>query len=174
MGLGAGLLMGADVSAAALDAEVGLRLARHVALSARSTATFDGTRVATPHGGSVNVAPSVFGVGPTFALASADAFIIPRAGGGVGVVWLRSSPTSSSLDLTTGTGIPMGTSSVTSPMTYVNASASMRIAKALRVTFEGLVGTTAHRLVVRAEGEHVAYWGQPFGTFAMRAELMFK
>lgn len=173
MGAGAGILMGADVSAVGLDAEVGLRLTRHVALSARSTTSFAGTKVAAPHGSSVDVAPSVFGVGPTFALTAADAFIIPRAGGGVGVVWLRSSPTSSSPGLATGNAIPMGTSSVTSPMTYLNASASIRIAKALRVTFEGLVGTTAHRLVVRAEGEHVAYWGQPFGAFGTRAELMF-
>jgi hypothetical protein len=173
MGVGPGVLMGADVNAVGLDGELAVRLARYVGLSTRATVTFDGAKVATTHG-AVNVAPSVFGLGPTFAMTPTDSFIIPRAGGGVGLVWLRSSAALATLDLTRGSAVPVGTTSVTSPMAYVNASASMRIAKAFRLTFEALVGSTAHRLVVRAQGEHVAYWGQPFGTFAMRGELMFR
>jgi len=29
-------------------------------------------------------------------------------------------------------------------------------------------------MVVRDQGAHIAYWGQPFGTLAMRGEVMFR
>ena len=166
--MGISALMGADATAAALDTEMQLRLARYLGLSARAALTFDGVPVTTSRA-VVRVAPSVFGIGPVVPLARTDAFIIPRLGAGAGVVWLRSSAAEN------GSGNTFGPSdSIVSPMGFLSAAMSMRVGGALRLTLEGLLGTSAHRMVVRAQGEDVAYWGQPFGSVALRGELMFR
>lgn len=139
--------MGADATAAALDTELQLRIARRVALSARAALTFDGATVASGRN-AVRVAPSVFGIGPVVPLAATDSFFIPRFGAGVGVVWLRSKE--AAIDTVSST---FG---------------------ALRLTLDGLLGTSAHRLVVRSQGADLAYRGQPFGSVALRAEVMFQ
>jgi hypothetical protein len=168
---GVAALMGADVTAPALDTEFEVRVTRYLAISTRAALTFDGATVSSARS-SVRVAPSIFGVGPIVPLASADSFLIPRLGGGVGAVWLRSSPVIDTLRFASDRVV--GPDAVTDPMAYLNASISMRVGGAFRLAFEGLLGASAHRLVVRAEGEHMAYWGQPFGSLAMRGELMFK
>lgn len=171
---GAAALMGADVTAPALDTEFEVRVTKGLAISTRAALTFDGAMVSSARN-RVRVAPSIFGIGPIVPLAASDAFLIPRLGGGVGIVWLRSSPVVTDLvDLFNQTATTSAPDSVTSPMAYVNGTFSMRVGGPVRLAFEGLLGTSAHRLVVRAEGEHMAYWGQPFGSIAMRAEVMFR
>jgi hypothetical protein len=59
-------------------------------------------------------------------------------------------------------------------MAFLSGAMSMRVGGPLRLTLEGLIGTSAHRMVVRSQGEDIAYWGQPFGTVALRGELMFR
>jgi hypothetical protein len=169
MGTGISALMGADATAAALDTELQLRIARGVALSARAALTFDGATVASGRN-AVRVAPSVFGIGPVGPLAATDSFFIPRIGAGVGVVWLRSKE--AALDSVSSTFGP--SDSIVSPMAYITGAMSMRVGGALRLTLEGLLGTSAHRMVVRSQGQDVAYWGQPFGSVALRAEVMFQ
>jgi hypothetical protein len=169
MGMGISALMGADATAAALDTEIELRLARYLGLSARTALTFDGVPVATSRS-VVRVAPSIFGIGPVVPLTATDAFIIPRVGAGVGVVWLRSSAA-----LAGNSSSAFGASdSIVSPMGFLSGAMSMRVGGPLRLTLEGLLGTSVHRMVVRAQGEDVAYWGQPFGTVALRGEMMFR
>jgi hypothetical protein len=180
MGTGISALMGADATAAALDTEIELRLARYVGLSARAALTFDGVPVATSRT-VVRVAPSIFGIGPVVPLAATDSFIIPRIGVGAGVVWLRSSAgagrdTGTPVTAASATsGTSFGPSdSIVSPMAFLSGAMSMRVGGPLRLTLEGLIGTSAHRMVVRSQGEDIAYWGQPFGTVALRGELMFR
>ena len=171
MGTGISALMGADATAAALDTELQLRIARSVGLSARAALTFDGARVTTPRS-ALRVAPSVFGIGPVVPLAATDSFFIPRIGAGAGVVWLRSSAATAS---SFSTGTSFGPSdSIVSPMAFLSGAISMRVGGELRLTLEGLLGTTAHRMVVRSQGQDLAYWGQPFGTVALRGEVMFR
>jgi hypothetical protein len=169
IGTGISALMGADASAPALDSEAQLRVARYLGLSARSALTFDGATVTTSRS-VVHVAPSTFGVGPVIPLASSDSFLVPRIGGGGGVVWLRSSAAL----IGSGASAFGPSDIIVSPMAYADAAVSMRIGGPLRLTLEGLVATTAHRMVVRAASEEVAYWGQPFGSVALRAEVMFR
>ena len=169
MGTGISALMGADATAAALDTELQLRIARRVALSARAALTFDGATVASGRN-AVRVAPSVFGIGPVVPLAATDSFFIPRIGAGVGVVWLRSKE--AAIDTVSSTFGP--SDSIVSPMAFITGAMSMRVGGALRLTLDGLLGTSAHRLVVRSQGADVAYWGQPFGSVALRAEVMFQ
>lgn len=169
IGTGISALMGADATAAAFDTELELRLARYVALSARSALTFDGTSIATSRT-IVRVAPSVFGIGPVVPLAATDSFLVPRLGAGTGVVWLRSAAAPNGTSSST-FGAP---DSIVSPMGFLSGAVSMRVGGPLRLTLEGLVGATTHRMVVRTSGEDVAYWGQPFGSVALRAELAFR
>jgi hypothetical protein len=169
MGTGISALMGADATAAALDTELQLRIARGVALSARAALTFDGATVTSARS-AVRVAPSIFGIGPVLPLAATDSFFIPRIGAGAGVVWLRSKE--AAVDTVSSTFGP--SDSIVSPMGFITGAMSMRVGGALRLTLEGLLGTSAHRMVVRSQGEDVAYWGQPFGTVALRAEVMFQ
>lgn len=169
MGTGISALMGADATAAALDTELQLRIARRVALSARAALTFDGAMLASGRN-AVRVAPSVFGIGPVVPLAATDSFLIPRIGAGVGVVWLRSKE--AAIDTVSSTFGP--SDSIVSPMAFITGAMSMRVGGALRLTLDGLLGTSAHRLVVRSQGADVAYWGQPFGSVALRAEVMFQ
>jgi hypothetical protein len=171
---GVSALMGADVTAPALDSEIELRIVRTLALSARAALTFNGATVSTSRN-AIRVAPSIFGIGPVVPLSATDSFLIPRLGGGVGVAWLRSSalvPAFTSFD-SSGTS-PTATDSIVSPIAYLTAAVSMRVGGPFRLAFEGLLGTSAHRMVVRSEGEHIAYWGQPFGSLAMRGELLFR
>jgi hypothetical protein len=169
MGTGISALRGADATAAALDTELQLRIARRVAVSARAALTFDGATIRSSRA-AVRVAPSIVGVGPVFPLAATDSFFIPRIGAGAGVVWLRSKE--AAVDTVSSTFGP--SDSIVSPMAFITGAMSMRVGGALRLTLEGLLGTSAHRMVVRSRGEDVAYWGQPFGTLALRAEVMFQ
>jgi hypothetical protein len=132
--------------------------------------TFDGTTI-TPARTAVRIAPSVFGMGPVFALAATDSLFIPRLGAGAGVVWLRSAVAP---ETAFGSATFGPSDSIVSPMAFLSAAMSMRVGGALRLTLEGLLGASAHRMVVRSQGEDIAYWGQPFGTVALRAEVMFR
>ena len=172
---GASAVMGADVTAAAFDMELDIRLARYVALATRAAIVPGGATVSSGRS-TVEVAPNVFGIGPIFALASQDSFAIPRLGGGVGLVWLRTSPVTAQPSFSGDDQSSFGTrsDSIVSPLAYANAAVSLRVSGPFRLAFDAMLGTTAHRMVVRTEGQHLAYWGQPFGALAFRAELLFR
>lgn len=176
-GGGLSALMGADASAPALDLAMDIRVHRRFAIATRGTIALSST-VVTNRNTAVEISPGLFGVGGMVPFAASDSFFIPRLGGGVGVVWLNAQ------NVFTGaasTGTSFGGVSTTpthdnilSPAAYLNAAISMRIMGPVRVVVDGLLGTTAHRMVVRADGDHLAYWGQPFGALALRGEVMLK
>lgn len=172
LGSGVSALLGADLGSPALDLEMELRVYRRLALGVRSAIPLAGSRIANASS-VVKVSPGLFGVGPVLPLAASDAFFVPRVGGGVGVVWLNAQNVFSSSPAGITSTAPTQ-DDIASPAAYLHAAISMRVVGPLRLAVEGLLGTTAYRMVVRAEGEHVAYWGQPFGTVAMRGELMFR
>jgi hypothetical protein len=173
---GMSALMGADATAPALDLEMELRVYRHLALAAHGAIPLSSTHVTTS-ASSIKISPGFFGVGPIVPLASSDSVFIPRVGGGVGVVWLNAQTVFTNA---VGPGTFQGISTtptqddIVSPAAYLNAAMSMRVAGPIRLVLDGLLGTTAHRMVVRADGQHLAYWGQPFGALALRGEAMFR
>ena len=167
VGGGMAAVMGADAESAALDIEMELRVYRHLAIAARvdvPLTPLSGTLAARPDR-AVSVLPGLAGIGPVLPLAPAQSRFIPRIGGGLGIAWLSSHPLY--------TAIPVD-DDIASPMAYANAAMALRLAGPVRLVLEGLFGSTAHRMVVRADGQHMAYWGHPFGTIAFRTELTFR
>lgn len=181
---GIGALMGADATVPGLAMELDFRVAPSLALAVRADLPLQSTGIATSHA-TFKIAPAVFGAGVLVPLLPPESFIVPRLGAGAGVVWLRSE----SIDEPAPLVIPRGSTSpsfsssssgasgrddIFSPLIYANAALSMRVAGPVRLVVDGLLGTTAYRMVVRDAGTHVAYWGVPFGTLAMRAEVVLR
>jgi hypothetical protein len=177
IGAGTSVVVGADATSPALAVAASVRVFRSMAVAARAEVPFLPTSVAIPRG-TVRIFPTVVSVGPLFSLASADSLLVPRFGGGVGAVWLSSNASVSTTSTVAGGGSTSestsGTDVIVSPMFYANAALSLRVVGPFRVVLDGLLGTTAHRMVVRDQGVHVAYWGQPFVALAARAELAFQ
>ena len=180
MGAGVSYIAGADAHAAAIDVEFEVRIVKSLSIATRAQVPLAATEVQNGRT-IVKVSPGVISIGPSLALAAPESFFVPRLGTGIGFVWLR----------TDATGAVVGTSELTatgqarsnalttrddivSPMAYVGASASLHIAGPVRFVFEGQVGSTAHRMVVRDQGTNIAYFGQPFGTVAGRGEIIFR
>jgi hypothetical protein len=167
---GLSAVIGADVTSAAVDVEMDIRLLHRLALAARGAIPISRTRT-TAQDATIEMSSGLFGVGPLVALAPASSRFIPRIGGGVGVAWLNAKNVFPEGAATVRTTIGQ-TDDIMSPMTYLNAALSIRVGGPVRLVLDGLLGTTAHRMVVRAGGGELAYWGQPFGTLAMRVELV--
>lgn len=173
--VGLSSLMGVDASAAAVSAKAELGVLRHITATARIEYPLEKSEVGI--GRSLFVAPAFAGVGVGVPISSPDAFIIPRFGGGLGVAWVNAQRLPSQGLDPTGSFIvstPEATDSTISLAAFADAGLSMRIYRPLRMTVDGVFGSTTSRLVVRDRGTHVAYWGTPFGALALRLELMFK
>ena len=69
---------------------------------------------------------------------------------------------------------PEASDSTSSFAIHGDVGLSMRLYRALRMTVDGVFGSTTSRLVVRDRGTHAAYWGTPFGALALRLEVMFR
>lgn len=174
--LGMSAVMGADVTSPALDMEMELRVYRRLAIAMRGAVPVSTTQISTANS-AVSVSPGIFGVGPVLPLASSDSLFVPRVGGGVGVAWLNAQTVFTNAQPINGFASRSNApthDNIVSPAAYLSAAISMRVVGPLRLVVDGLLGTTAHRMVVRADGEHIAYWGQPFGSIAMRGEIMFR
>lgn len=175
VGTGIGAAMSADSTVPVLDLEFEIRVARYLAIATRGDIPLQSTTISTSRS-TIKIAPVVFGLGLVVPFASPDSFVVPRLGAGTGFVWLRSEAFASSFNtLSSGfSGTMSNRDDIFSPLLYGNAAASLRVSTAFRLVFDGLLGATAHRMVVRDGGTNVAYWGQPFGTIAMRGELVFR
>ena len=172
---GVSALMGVDASAAAFSAKAELGVLRHITAAARLDYPIESPDLG--RGSPLHVAPAFAGAGIGIPLAGPDAFIIPRLGGGVGLAWINATrPASQSFDPTGSFVIttPEASDSTTSFAVHGEVGLSMRLYRALRMTVDGVFGSTTSRLVVRDRGTHAAYWGTPFGALALRLEVMFK
>jgi hypothetical protein len=168
---GVSALMGVDAQVAALSAQVEVGVFRNVALAARLEYPSD-SRTLTPGNSLIRVSPAFVGLGASVPLTTPSSFFVPRFGGGLGLAWLHAK------ELVLPSGGPatkiVGEDGASSLAAYANAGVSMRLIGLLRLTADGLFGATASRLVVRDQGTHAAYWGQPFGAVALRLEVMFQ
>ena len=168
---GVSALAGVDATVAAAAAQISVGLTRRLAATAR----LDYPLTADDHdqpAALLRVRPAFAGVGAELPLAEPSAFLIPRLGAGVGVVWVDAdlSPAADASPLAQFTA----RSAEASAAAYASAGLSMRIVGPLRGLVDGTLGTSASRIVVRDRGEHAAYWGQPFGTIGGRVELVFR
>lgn len=173
-GAGLSTLLGVDASAIALSGQAEVRVLRHLTATARIEYPVESSAVGG--GSTISVAPAFAGAGVGVPLARPDAFIIPRLGGGLGVAWIRATRAESFVLADDGfvATQPEVSDSTASLAGYATAGLSMRIYRPLRLTADGVFGSTTSRLVARDRGAHVAYWGAPFGALSLRAELMFR
>lgn len=177
-GFGLSTLMGVDASVAALSAEAEIGVTRWLAIAPRLELPVEERDIAGSP--SVKVRPGFTGVAAVIPLTHPGAFVIPRFGAGLGGAWLhaQSAPTSftrfeqdgSVNTFPTSTG---GADTTWSLAAYGTAALSMRIAGPVRMTVDGVFGTTMHRLVVKTTNIDRAYWGAPFGALALRLEALF-
>jgi len=178
--LGAGLssVMGVDASAAAFSAEAEIGISRWLAIAPRLDYPIEWHEV---DGQGLRVKPGFTGVAAVIPILPPSSFVIPRFGAGLGAAWVQAEATSTSRSQV----LPDGTfqqSTVVAPASdyqmvpagYLTAAVSLRIAGPVRATFDGVLGTTVERLVVRVDSFDRAYWGTPFGALAMRVEVMIK
>ena len=178
-GAGVSGVLGADAKDPALDFALEFRVQRYFAIAARVDVPLQSTNISTSHA-DFKIAPAVFASGLSFPLAGVDSVVVPRVGSGLGVVWLRSEATTNNIDPNTlnvpATFTPSASTNradIFSPLVYLNAALSVRIAGPFHIAVEGMLGTTTYRMVVRDQGVPVAYFGQPLATLAMRGELAF-
>jgi hypothetical protein len=173
-------LAGADATAptAGVIAEVGV--SRRIAIGARAELPVSTESRLASTGSTARIAPSLLAFSLMVPLTTTDSFIVPRIGGGLGVAWLRTEPGSDSFApsrVSPGSSFPITSRSrddVFSAAMYMDAAVAMRIVGPLHLTADGIFGTTAQRMVVRVEGEDVAYWGVPFGAVSLRLEAIVK
>jgi hypothetical protein len=167
---GVSSLLGVDASVAAFSGQIEVGILRNVAAAARLEFPMESSTIS--NAANIQVAPAFAGVCPNFPLSAPTSFIIPRLGGGVGIAWVNAlRPAGSNNE---GRPTSEGKDTTASPAFFANAGLSMRIVGPLRMAVEGAFGTTTSRMVVRNEGNAIAYWGQPFGALSLRMELMFQ
>jgi len=171
-------LLGVDASVSALSAQIGVGILRNVAATARVELALEEHAFDRNGARDYRVAPSFVGAGVEVPLAAPTAFMIPRFGAGLGVAWISATeiglaqtfePSGAQISTTN-----RDSDSAASPAGYASAGLSMRLFGPMRFVVDGILGTTLHRLVARDEGDHVAYWGQPFGALALRLEVMIR
>lgn len=168
---GLSALMGVDARVAAFSGQAELGIFRNLTATARLEYPLDSSEPG--FGNTLAVAPAFAGGGIGIPLASTDARFIPRLGAGVGVAWIRAIRPARRPAFD-GLGPSAETSdSAASFAAHASVGLSMRVYKALRLTADGIFGSTTSRLVARDRGMHVAYWGTPFGALALRLEVMF-
>jgi hypothetical protein len=167
-------LMGVDATVGAFSADVELGILRNVNLALRAELPIDSHRVAGSFATS-QLYPGTVGLGLVVPLTAPRSFIIPRLGGGFGVVWVHATGTNEftvqSPGSSTTTTEPTSGNGITAAG-YVTAALSMRVYGPLRISSDGLLGATAARLVVRGGGETLAYWGRPYGALGIHAEIV--
>ncbi len=180
MGVGMSSLFGADASVGTFGAQAEVGILRWLAVAARLEYPIESHDL--NHSGQMfEVAPGLAAAGVNVPIMNASSFVIPRFGGGFGVTWIRAktSDINSFVSNADGTFTEFtlqkgGEDTTASPAGYLSAGVSMRIYGPLRLTADGLFGTSMSRMVVRSASTHVAYWGQPFGALSLRFEVLIK
>jgi hypothetical protein len=185
IGAGFSSLLGVDASVAAFSGQAEVGILRHLTAAARIEYPVESSEADGPFGGQIKIAPAFAGAGIGIPLTGPDSLVVPRLGAGAGVAWLtaKKGPTER-FDSPAGSSVsnfvtdPAGEDSTASFAVYASAAVSMRLYKPLRLTADGVFGSTTSRLVVRNlvdnERINVAYWGAPFGAVALRLELQFR
>ena len=178
-GVGLSTLMGVDASVAAFSAEAEIGITRWLAIAPRLELPVEDRDLnGTPN---VKVRPGFTGIAAVIPVMHPGAFVIPRFGAGLGGAWVNAEaqPTTFTRfeqdgSFNTFPTSTAGTDSTWSFAAYGTAALSMRLFGPIRMTVDGVFGSTLSRLVVRTQGTDRAYWGAPFGVLALRVEALIK
>jgi len=179
-GVGMGALLGADASTGTFNAHAEVGILRWLAIAGRLDYPLE-TQELSRGGQQFEVAPGFAGGGASLPLMSSSSFVIPRLGAGFGVSWInarapdrRSFVSNSDGSITEFVAQRGGSDMTASPVAYLSAAVSMRIYGPMRLTADGMLGSSVSRMVVRSSNTHIAYWGQPLGALSLRLEVLIR
>lgn len=181
LGAGLGSLMGVDASVATFSGRIDLGVSKTLTLALHAEIPIESAKVNTSDGDAA-VSPGFVGAGVSLPILPPSKVVVPRIGAGLGVAWLKGSPISGAPtpqplppgfgEQTSPSSIVNKTDTVASVALYADAGLTIRIAGPVRFGVDGLFGSTGSRMVVRSSTGNIAFWGQPFGGLAVRAELV--
>lgn len=168
VGLGPGAIASRDGTSFALSAEAQIGFSRNIALVPWLNIVPANRDVNRPEG-SAEYRPTIFGLGFSMPFLPSSSFIVPRLGGGYGVVWMHVSPTSAQAP-----AVQRKPEDLLAPMMYISAQVSLALAKSFRVTAEGMGGVTSHDMVIRIADKEASHWGVPLGALSLRGEWVIE
>jgi hypothetical protein len=168
VGLGPGAMASRDGTSFALHAEAQIGFSRNIALVPWLNIVPSNRDVNRPEG-SAEFRPTIFGLGFSMPFLPNSSFLVPRLGGGYGIVWMHVSPVSAQAP-----AIQRKPEDLLAPMMYISASVSMALSKSFRVSAEGMGGVTSHDMVVRIAHEEASHWGVPLGALSLRGEWVLE
>ncbi len=115
--------------------------------------------------GTATFRPTIFGLGFGIPILRPSSLVVPRLGGGYGILWMHVSPESA-----LGNATMRAPEDLLSPLVYATAAVSVKVTPTFRVAAEGMAGTSTHDMVVRIGNESAAHWGVPLASLALRGE----
>jgi len=167
-GLGPGAMASRHGTSFAIHAEAEIGFSRNIALVPWLNFVPANRQVERPEG-SAEFRPTIFGLGFAMPFLPNSSWIVPRLGGGYGLVWMHVAPNSAAAP-----AVARKPEDLLAPMMYVSASVSVAVAKRWRVAAEGLGGITSHDMVVRIARQDAAHWGVPLGGLSLRGEFILE
>jgi hypothetical protein len=164
LGLGPAIVASRHGSSLAISAEAQIAFGRHVAVVPWISFVPENRPVERPEG-AASFRPTIFGFGFALPMLAPSSWIVPRVGGGYGVLWLHVSPETAAAG-----AVMRKPEDLLAPLAYGTAAISIALGASFRVTGEAFAGLASHDLVVRIAGQSAANWGVPLGGLALRAE----
>ena len=164
LGAGPAIAASRHGNSLAISAEAEIGVSRYVAVIPWIQ-FIPANRTAEAQVGTASFRPTIFGLGFGIPLLPPSSFVVPRLGGGYGILWMHVSPESA-----TGGATMRKPEDLIAPLAYASAAMSIKVAQSFRIAAEGMAGVSSHDMVVRIGGQPAAHWGVPLASLALRGE----
>jgi hypothetical protein len=164
LGIGPGTATSRDGTSFAISAEAEIGVSRYVAVVPWVT-FIPVNRTAERPEGTATFRPTLFGIGFGIPILKPSSFVVPRIGGGYGILWMHVSPETAVAPAQT-----KKPEDLLAPIIYTTAALSFAVTPSFRVVGEGLIGVSSHDMVVRIAQQSAARWGVPMANLSARAE----
>ncbi|MBX3207478.1 MAG: hypothetical protein KF764_20690 [Labilithrix sp.] len=148
----------------AISAEAEIGVSRYVAVIPWIQVV-PANRLAEAPLGTASFRPTIFGLGFGIPILRPSSLVVPRVGGGYGILWMHVAPETASAPATMSKP-----EDLLAPIMYTTAAVSVKVADRFRVAGEGMLGLSSHDMVVRIGNQPAAHWGVPLASLALRGE----
>jgi hypothetical protein len=164
-GAGAALMTSAGYTptwGAALEAQYGYW--KEVSFAANAMLPLTTSKLGDPGSEQAGARTMSFGVGIEIPLLPADSIVIPRFGGGVGLVWMHTQALVASSSSST------QEQDFVLPQVYGDTSFSVRLYGRARIVLAGTVAATSTQMVIRVNDTEQGRFGWPIAVAQLRLE----
>lgn len=168
LGLGPGTTSSHNGTSFAISAEAEIGVSRYVTLVPWLSYVPANRQVERPEG-TAEFRPTIFGLGFGIPILRPSSFVIPRIGGGYGILWMHVSPETAVAPAQT-----KKPEDLLAPLMYLTAAVSFKVTPSFRIAAEGLAGVSSHRMVVRVARQNAAEWGVPIANLSLRGEWVLQ